>query len=107
MVFKPLSIYPENSRPTLVNKSRLATCRQNYRVKYVYILKLTPNLQKSSYPGISLHGSSQLRKASGGKDHVKARFICSQSTLTSLIETLSIFLSHLVVYTLILLTISL
>lgn len=78
MVFKPLSTFPENSRATLLSKSRLANCKQKTQgLKYFHNLKQKPNLQKkSSYPGISLHGSFQLRKASCGKNHVKARFIC-------------------------------
>lgn len=109
MVFKPLSTFPENSRPTLLNKSRLAICKQKVQwLKYFHTLKKKPNLEKkSSYPGISLHGSFQLRKASCGKNHVKARLICPQSPLTSLIKTLSIFLSQLVVNILVLVTISL
>lgn len=62
---------------------------------------------KTSYPGVCLNCCFQLGKASACQNHIKARFISPKSSFTRLVQTLSIFLSFLIIHSLILITITL
>lgn len=82
-------------------------CSSNYNLNLKCFAQTYLKSMKNSYPGICLNCCFQLGKTSACQNHIKARFISPKFAFTCLVQTLSIFLSFLIIHSLILITITL
>lgn len=82
-------------------------CSSNWNLNLQYIDQAYLKSVKNSYPGVCLNCCFQLGKTSACQNHIKTRFISAKFSFTRLVQTLSIFLSLLIIHGLILITITL
>lgn len=82
-------------------------CSNNSNLNLKYTDQAHLKSVKNSYPGVCLNCCFQLGKTSACQNHIKARFISPKFSFTCLVQTLSIFLSFLIIHSLILIPITL
>ena len=82
-------------------------CSNNWNLNLKYADQARLKSVKNSYPGVCLNCCFQLGKTSACQNHIKARFISPKFSFACLVQTLSIFLSFLIIHSLILIPITL